>query len=334
MHIVYIYPEQTVNDRWFYWRGAMPARAINRYSRDRAALLSSTEFASHLPNAVEHCNSADMIVINPRISSKLFPVIRYWISQDKIIIYDFNDDHLPNQFDVNGEFLDLVYAATASSRRVVSDWLPYADVRYLPNFIDLKYYENILDDKDDDLVIGWAGVNTSPSTLNESGLGVALQRICDRYSHVKVMITAETANLAGGLNLPDDRLIYKPWVPYDEWGGILSKVDIGVAPLAGYMDERQSWTRLLEYMVMKIPWIASKSMAYNELRPYGLLVDNTPEAWEFGLQEKVEHITEYRKQAAGAPYLYAISQSIDENVSDIMRIYSSIRSKYLYNRRL
>jgi hypothetical protein len=75
-------------------------------------------------------------------------------------------------------------------------------------------------------------------------------------------------------------------------------------------------------------------MAYHELRPYGLLVDNTPEAWEFGLQEKVEHIIEYRKQAAGGPYLYAISQSIDENVSDIIRVYSSIRSKYLCNRRL
>lgn len=334
MQIVYIYPEKSVNDRWFYWRVALPSKAINRYSRDRAVMLSSTDFASHLPNAVKHCNRADLIVINPRISHEFFPAIRYWISQNKIIIYDFNDDHLPNQFDVEGEFLDLAYAATASSRRVVSDWLPYVDVRYLPNFIDLASYENILGDKENDLVIGWAGLNTTPATLIESGLGEALQRICDRFSHIKIMITTETVNIAGELNLPNDRLIYQPWIPYGEWGSILSQVDIGVAPLTGYMDERQSGTRLLEYMVMKIPWIASKSMANHELRPYGLLVDNTPAAWEFGLQEKVEYISEYRKQAAAGPYLYAISQSIDENVDEIIRVYSSIRRKYLHNCRL
>jgi hypothetical protein len=80
-------------------------------------------------------------------------------------------------------------------------------------------------------------------------------------------------------------------------------------------------------MVMKIPWIASEGPAYHSLRPYGWLVNNTASSWERILLDMVDHLEDHRQEMLTEPYLYAISQSVDENIEKVMSIYSTIINK-------
>ncbi len=82
-------------------------------------------------------------------------------------------------------------------------------------------------------------------------------------------------------------------------------------------------------MVMKIPWVASEGSAYQELKRFGWLVKNTPEAWERIFLDMVDHITDYKREAAGEPYLFGIGQNIDENVNQVISIYEKIYKKAL-----
>jgi hypothetical protein len=56
----------------------------------------------------------------------------------------------------------------------------------------------------------------------------------------------------------------------------------------------------------------------------GTLVDDTKEAWLRGLLATIDSIDGYKKKAEKAPFLYAISRDINENVGKILKIYDSI----------
>jgi formylglycine-generating enzyme required for sulfatase activity len=65
------------------------------------------------------------------------------------------------------------------------------------------------------------------------------------------------------------------------------------------------------------------------LKRFGWLVKNTPEAWERIFLDMVDHITDYKREAAGEPYLFGIGQNIDENVNQVISIYEKIYKKRL-----
>lgn len=80
-------------------------------------------------------------------------------------------------------------------------------------------------------------------------------------------------------------------------------------------------------MVMKIPWVASEGNAYQEMKRFGWLVKNNPEAWERILIDMVDHISDYKNEAAGEPYLFGIGQNIDENINRVTSLYEEIYHK-------
>ena len=141
------------------------------------------------------------------------------------------------------------------------------------------------------------------------------------------MIAGADARIEKLLPIPKKQILRQPWVPYQHWGRTLAQYDIGLAPLFGAYDERRSWIKVLEYMVMKIPWVASDGPPYQELRPFGWLVPNTPQAWERVLLDIVDHFDEYKREAAGEPYLYSLSKNVDENVDHILAVYSEIAAR-------
>jgi hypothetical protein len=138
------------------------------------------------------------------------------------------------------------------------------------------------------------------------------------------MLCGSHPHLVDQLGLPEKQVIQRPWIPYTEWAKHLCQFDIGLAPLAGNYDDRRSWVRVLEYMVMKIPWVASTSPAYHELSPFGWMVKNDPSDWEAMLLDMVDHLGDYRAEAAGEPYFYGIGQSIDDNIDQVLNTYASI----------
>jgi glycosyltransferase involved in cell wall biosynthesis len=220
--------------------------------------------------------------------------------------------------------LRLAHAATVPSKRLADDWRAYAEVHYVPNYIDLDNYEGVRREPHDGLIIGWGGSLSHLDSFTGSSVMTALQRVCRARPHVKVAICGNDRRIFERLPLPPTQKVLLPWVPYAEWPRHLASFDIGLAPLHGPYDERRSWIKVLEYLVMKIPWVASEGPPYHDLRGYGWLVKNMPSAWERILIDMVDHLDDYRAEAAREPHLYGIGQAIEANVDHLVATYSAI----------
>lgn len=353
MKIVYVYADSPEEWNSSEWRCSIPARAINRTSSHKAALLGIEDFAGNTDKAVELCSAADFIIVQRNLFGPVLSAIQYWKARDKVILADFDDAYnFIHPSNLNYKFwsegiprqpnapkvepnpltqfkwgLRLVHAATAPSKRLADDWQSYTTMYYLPNYIELKYYENVVSSPHRGITIGWGGSFSHLQSFTESGIVPALKRVCRAKPHVRVMICGDDPRIIAALQLPARQFIFQKWVSYSEWPRNLSQFDIGVAPLGGEYDERRSWIKVLEYLVMKIPWVASDSLPYREFRPYGWLVNNDANSWERVLLDIIDHLDDYRDRANGDPYIKGLSLSIDENIQNIIGIYSTIYAR-------
>jgi glycosyltransferase involved in cell wall biosynthesis len=357
MKIIYVYSDTASEWNRSERRCAIPARAINRTLRHHAELISIPEFESHAPAAVAACQAADVIVVQRHLVGAVLSAIQHWKASGKIILADFDDVYnfnpptipihrywirkLVRNPDQNipvartdppplSQFkwgLSLVHAATVPSKRLASDWQAYAETIYLPNYIELSTYQNTLRESHQDIIIGWSGSLSHLRSFNDSQVIQALRRVSQARPRVKVMICGCDQDMFNVLSLPAKQKIWHPWVPYRDWPRLLSRFDIGIAPLHGPYDERRSWVKVLEYMVMKIPWIASDGPAYHDLRSYGWLANNSASAWERLLFDMIDHLDDYRHNAAKEPYLFGLAQGIDDNVERILDTYNKVYDK-------
>lgn len=353
MKIVYVYADSPEEWNCSEWRCAVPARAINRAGRHTATLLSLLEFARLSPEAEKVCAPAEVIVVQRNLIGPVLAAIQHWKARDKVIIADFDDayDLMPasnpsyaywvegvKAMGTNGHMeridpppltqfkwgLRLVHAATTPSKRLVGDWEAYTKMLYLPNYIDLEPYQNVALEPHEGVVIGWGGSVSHLQSFTGSHVLQALQRVCRVRPQVKVMICGNDTRIFEQLPLPPAQKVLQPWVPHAAWPRVLSQFDIGLAPLDGAYDERRSWIKVLEYLVMKIPWVASEGPPYQDLREYGWLVKNTASAWERVLLDMVDHLADYKAEAAREPYLFGLAQGAEENVERIVGVYEEV----------
>lgn len=361
MNVVYVYSDSPEECTGNEWRCAVPARAINRTKRHSAKLLNMNELGENYHKADVVCSSADVIVIQCNLIDPVLSAIQHWKARDKVVIVDFDDAYnlMPS---TNPNFhywskgikstrkadgstlttqiqptpltqfkwgLRLAHAATVPSLRLADDWRELTDVYYVPNYIDLEKYHNVKLEPHDGICIGWGGNMSHLQSFKKSGVLEALRRVCTSRPEVKVMIAGGDRRIYDILPIPENQKILMPWVPYSQWAQVLSKFDIGLAPQYGSFDERRSWIKVLEYMVMKIPWVGSAGPAYFELGDYGWLIKNHPHAWERVLIDIIDNLHEYKLDAGRVPYLYGISQSIDENVEKIIATYQNVMDRVL-----
>jgi hypothetical protein len=345
MKIVYVYTG-TPGEWNSELRTAVPARAINRTGRHSAQLLDMSDFTGHTPNAQEACSNADMIVIQRCLSGPVLPAIQHWMARDKVIIADIDEFSCPAAEELSPpaspaqpgtgdpagleQFkwgLRMVHAATLSSPQLADDWRSYTETYFLPSYLDLKAYQNSSPQPHEGIRIGWGGDRTHLDCFTKSGLAEALRRICRARPQVRVKICGSNPRILELLALPPAQASYQPWVSNEDWPGILSGFDIGLAPLQGASDQRRSWAKVLEYLVMRIPWVASSGPPYYDLRQYGWLVNNTPYAWERVLLDMVDNLQAYKDEAGREAYLYGIGQNVDENVERILQAYADISAK-------
>ena len=344
MKIVFVFADSEEEWNSSEWRCAVPYRAINRSGLHRASLLSIHDFANHTPQAQEVCNAADVIVVERNLFGPVLSAIQYWKARDKAIVANFDDAYsLMPPSNLNYQFwgegvsrttgekiqpppltqfkwgLRMVHAAIVPSRRLAEDWQSYTNMFYVPNYIDLSLYQNVSSEQHEGIVIGWGGSISHLQSFVDSGVAEALRRVCRARPQVKVMICGNDLRIPKALGLPAKQVILQPWVSYREWPSVLSRFDIGLAPLAGEYDERRSWIKVLEYLVMKIPWIASEGSPYQEFRSYGWLVKNTSLSWERVLLDVVDHLVEYKEEASRDAYLTGISKAIDDNIDNILK---------------
>jgi hypothetical protein len=349
MNLVYVYADNEREWNSSEWRCAAPARALNRSGRHHAELVSLNDFVYN--TAAAACQAADVIVVQRNLFGPVLTAILHWKARDKVIVADFDDAYhlLPSsspsyplwaqgiarrsdgftetitppplaQFRSG---LRLVDGATTPSRQLAADWQPITEVRHLPNYIDLPLYESAQRQPHAGVWIGWGGSLGHRQSFTESGLLPALKRVCRARPQVRVMFHGNDRRLFDELPLPATQKQLNPWKPYRAWPQQVAQFDIGLAPLHGAYDQRRSWIKVLEYLVLGVPWLASAGPAYADLAPYGRLVSNSARAWEQALFDLIDHLDEHRARAAGAPRDFGRKQALDRHVETMVELYTS-----------
>jgi hypothetical protein len=166
--------------------------------------------------------------------------------------------------------------------------------------------------------------NTRFESLKNSGLLNALEKVCWSRPQVKLVLSESQCEGGSLLNIPLSQVVtYQP-NSFDAWADILLKLDIGLVPVHGDYDLRLGRINPLEFMISKTPWAASDQPCFRELSRYGKLVQNISSTWEVVILKMVDHIDIIRKRASGEPFLFALSQDVNENIDKILRLYSHI----------
>ena len=358
MNIVYAYADTPEDVNSAEWRCSIPARAFQRSGLHTAQLIELETFAKNTPEAQAACQAADVIIIQRNLYGPVLSAIQRWKARDKMVIADLDDAFqlLPEK-DQNYPFwfsgkrerctadhqritetidpppliqfkwgIRLVHAMTVPSEQMVSDWSEFADVYKLPNYMEIERYLESPARAHEGIIIGWGGSSNHAQSFLDSGVLPALQKVCKARPQVRVMICGDE-QVFRLLPLPTEQKIFHPRVSYHDWPQELAYFDIGIAPLTTPYDQRRSWIKVMEYMAMKIPWIATDGPAYHSLGSYGWLVQNKANAWERILLDMVDNLAGHKAEATSEPFIFSLSQSIDQNIDKILALFQTIRTK-------
>jgi hypothetical protein len=157
--------------------------------------------------------------------------------------------------------------------------------------------------------------------MQATGLLDSLREILAHNPHLKLILYLDDVldfDL-GSINL--EQVIIIENTRKMDWLSGLADIDIGLLPSIGPFDQRQSLRTVLEYMVMKIPWVASQSSAYHEVDIYGETVENAKDNWYMKIEEMLKHQDVYKRNATQEPYLFGIGKSVDENIHHTIEQY-------------
>ena len=333
--------------------------AINRLGCHHANLLDLDSFIQNTAEAQQVCGESDLLVIHRYLYGPVFPPIEYWKARDKKIIVDFDQavNHLTSDipcssFWLNGKSFEadhcgeksqgvsvdptpleqfkwglrLVDAAVVSSTRLVIDWLPFTEVYEVPDYLNTDQYPAFKQRHENEIWVGMTN-HTRFASIQSSGLLKALENVCRSRPQVKLILPDSDSEASRKLHLPQSQVVTYPANSFEEWADILLKLDIGLVPVYGAYDLRLGRIHLLELMISKTPWIASDQPCFRELSRYGKLVQNVCSAWEVVILKIVDNIDIIQKRAAGEPFLFALSQDINENIDKVLRLYMHILSQ-------
>ncbi len=317
----------------------------------KAALLPLEYFMHNTPQAQELCQAADVIVLHRYLYEASLASIARWHARGKRILVDvdaaiefiepdragfdfWKRGILPESLQ-NGRqpispppldqlkwLMKMVDAVLVPTPSLAHDLFAYGRVSIVPDFLNINEYLVVRPARDEVRIrvgINYSGM--TPSSLRASGVLEGLQQAAERCDRLHLL-------LAGDAEIPGDPFPQLPeWrktiiapVPHVALPGVLAGVDIGLAAAAGDFERRQSPLRVLEYMAMKIPWIASNLHCYQSMVSYGILVDNSPDAWAEAILALASRIDTAQRRASGAAYLHALSQDAAENLDKIVRV--------------
>jgi hypothetical protein len=356
MNFVFVCPEAEDLKCSVEKRCSAPARAINQTGRYNADLISWRDFVLNSAEVTDLLEKSDYIIIHRGLWSSMLSRIQHWKARDKTLIADFtdayqlmNDEELTDIFDleVNGGLqagdtgdkstpfltqlkwtLQAMHGATTPSQRLCDDWNPYTRTLVLPDFIDLDRLNLIIPQEHEGVTFGWKGSVRQLFSMKKSGVLMALEALLQMRPNARILFSVDHPEAVGSLNLPANQVNIMGWNDQGGWYRQLGCIDIGLFPRIGDLEQRSGCSSILEFMALKIPWIASQGPAVYDFQSYGWIVENTPESWLKAAVETVDYLDDYRAEARVAPYLYAISKSLEENVQTIVDTYVRLGSLY------
>ena len=355
------------------WRVSSPYNAINKRDwKHKARIASSKIWMDQTDEAKELCQWADLISIQRVGIDKSIPAIKYWRSRGKAVVIDYDDDYFRiNKSNAAFKFwgegmvditvndghkfqtpmnthpvvqfiegLKSCTAATMPSELLARDARAFTDSFFIPNYIEKSLYpvRNKKELDPNKIVIGWGGSLSHIESFEHSGVVPALKNILDSRNNVYLLIVGDerVVTKLKELGVRGDRIIYHPYVPYDRWYQTLQLYDIGIAPLAQEYDMRRSWIKVVEYMSMGIPFVATDTAPYQNQRirhhcRTGLFVkqgdkasDSNEHEWERALLGAITNLKELKEKAQQDSDEHYFNFEIETNVESILKIYQEI----------
>jgi hypothetical protein len=255
---------------------------------------------------------------------------KYWHNGDITLIRDGKEEPgimFPHPMDQFAWGLKSVHAIYTPSKQLCKDWESIVPAYYNPNRFENEKYIDIEKPKHEGIIIGWGGSLSHYQSFNDSGILDVLRTIFLKYKYLKLMIVGDK-RVYDLIKIPEEQKVFQNYVPYDQWPRVVANFDIGLAPLAGEYDKRRSWIKPLEYMLEKIPWIASDNTSYDDIKQYGTVVKNYPEKWKEALLDNILNLEAKRDIAKGKPFDFAASTDVNANVDKTLVLFKEIAKKH------
>jgi len=332
------------------------ADAINRIGWHSANLLDLASFIQNTPEAQKICAASDLLVIHRYLYGPVLQVLEYWKARDKKVIVDFDQainyltpDMAGHSYWLGAESLancrsasklvgndirptpleefkwgvGFIDAAIVSSTRLMVDWAQFAHVHEIPDYLNTDQYPGFKQMHEDEI---WIGLSNSSriASIKDSGLLSALENVCRKRHYIKLVLCDMGDQEDRLIDIHPSQLVNYLPNSFEEWAGMLLKLDLGLLPICGDYDLRLGRINLLEFMISKIPWLASNQLSFPELLRYGRLIQNSSDAWEVALLKAVDNIKVLQKKAAGEPFLFALGQDVNENIDKVLKLFTYI----------
>ncbi len=354
MVVTYIYFNNLTDQIRIQVRCRNMADAINRTGTHRANLLDMTSFIQNTEHVQKICGESDLLIVYRYLYGPVLTAVQYWKARDKKVIVDFDQafnylvDSQPaysfwfegmplDGLDIENNFvidpppieqfkwgLALVDGVTAPSVRLVDDWSRFTNTYKVLDYINTHHYPASNQTPGNEIWIG-PGSRVDFDCFEKSGLLAAMENVCRKCPHVKLVLSG-MGEKSAAINVNSEQLkIYSPRY-FEDWVDVLLRLDIGLMPISRNYDLRLGSYDLLEFMISRIPWIASEEPTFHNLSQYGQWVRNTPDVWETAILKTMEQLDACKRHAAGEPFLFALNQDISVNIPRVLKVYDTIIS--------
>ena len=167
-------------------------------------------------------------------------------------------------------------------------------------------------------------------SFEKSGVAKALQNVLRQRPQAKLMVCGDS-RIIDIVQCPPKQAMHQPYVTWQEWPRVLSRFDIGLAPLHGRYDASRSSIKSVEYSTLGIPFIATGCPTYADFQQNNVgwyIPDAGTQAerealWEVRLLDMIDHYPAYLLKAR-SDMKYSQEWWVDNRVTDIGNTYIEI----------
>ncbi len=300
-----------------WYRCYTPGSALERRGHDVSLEYLSTPL---------RVRKSDVVVFLRPARQGILGAIRSANQQGALTVVDIDDDlwriHPSNpsyRYLMQGPARQVLEACireaklvTVTTRELAESIKHLTSARVLSNMLPAEHWPDSPRRPRDGtaLTLGWAG--GSSHLMDLQVISGAVETLLGQYDQLEVVV----AGLGMSPFAPHERVKVAPGVPIEEYPGLLGQFDIAVAPVEdSVFNTSKSDLKLLEYSMMGIPTVASKTVTYGRsIRQgeNGFLAGNTKD-WLKYLRRIIED-PDLRVCMGAKAREFAETRTIDKNI--------------------